>query len=158
MRHLLDAFEAQFTTIDERSRMLLSSLTENELYRRPAGTLSSMEPFSCGEFIARSAAEVEKTFNGITTSLWDDPYEWTLPEKLSTIGSLLGYLDEVEVTRSRGLAFFQNDAELSRQIPAPETLRPIGELIVDTIARASHFQGRAFLLYQTVTDRRPPRL
>lgn len=158
MRNVLEALEKQFALIDKRSRALLSELAPSELYRRPDGALSSIEPFSCGEFIARSAAEVEKTFGGITTRLWDDPYEWTLPEKLSTIDSLRDYLDEVEATRTKGLAFLRQDADLGREIPAPEVMRPIGELLIDTAARAAHFQGRAFLIFQIVTGRKPPRL
>jgi hypothetical protein len=158
MRNVLETLEKQFAAIDRRSRTLLSELDESELYRRPNRALSSIEPFSCGEFIARSAAEVEKTFGGITTRLWDDPYEWTLPEKLATIDSVVEYLDEVAATREKGLEFLQDDADLARELPAPETLRPIGELLVDTVARAAHFQGRAFLIYQIVTGRKPPRL
>ena len=158
MRHVLDALEKQFAVIDQMSRRLLSSLDNSELHRRPDGAINPIDPFSCGEFIARSASEVEKTFGGITTRLWDDPFEWTLPEKLSTVDALLGYLDEVESTRSKGFGYFQSDAELARQITAPEALRPIGELLVETVERAAHFQGRAFVMYQVVTGRRPPRL
>ena len=50
--------------------------------------------------LLRSAAAVEQTFGGITTRLWDDPFEWTLPEKLSSTDLLIGYLNEVEQTRT----------------------------------------------------------
>src|SRR5688572_3861716 len=99
MDPILTAFDAQFLSIDTGSRMLLSFLDDDRLYARPPAAIGSIEPFSCGEFLARSAAEVEGTFGGLTTRLWDDPYEWTLPEKLTTVDSLLEYLDEVEVTR-----------------------------------------------------------
>ncbi|MBP9662991.1 MAG: hypothetical protein KBD94_00105 [Pyrinomonadaceae bacterium] len=158
MDTILTALDSQFVLIDGRSRQLLALLTDQILYERPTGTAASIEPLSCGEFIARSAAEVERTFGGLTTRLWDDPYEWTLPEKLSSIASLLTYLDEVEATRSRGFLFFVSDTDLKREIPAPVTLRPIIDVLLDTLARSAHFQGRAFETYRSVTSQKPPRL
>lgn len=117
-----------------------------------------MTPFSCGEYILRSAGAVEQTFDGLTTRLWDDPFEWTLPEKLSTHAAIVQYLDEVEATRKRGFAFFTSDDDLRREIPAPEKLRPLGDILTDTLARASHLQGRAFAIFQTLTNEKPPRL
>ena len=40
--------------------------------------------YHLGEHIVRSAGAVEQTFDGITANLWDDPFEWTLPENLAT--------------------------------------------------------------------------
>ena len=117
-----------------------------------------MAPFSCGEYILRSAAMVEKTFGGVTTRLWDDPFEWTLPEKLSDRGSVLNYLDEVEATRKKGFAFFNSDDDLKREIPAPEKLRAIFDILLETAALADHFQGRAFAIFQVLTDEPLPRL
>ena len=54
---------------------------------------------SCGEQVLRSAAIVEQTFGGLTANLWDDPFEWTLPETLSTSAKVIEYLNEVEATR-----------------------------------------------------------
>ncbi len=158
MDPILSALDKQFSQLDQRSRSLLTLLDAGTLYARPLGMEGTIEPFSCGEFIARSAATVERTFGGITTRLWDDPYEWTLPEKLADTALLLTYLDEVEATRLRGFAFFASDTELSHEIPAPERMRPLGEIIVETIALASHYQGRAFAVYQLLTRQKPPRL
>ena len=69
--------------------------------------------------ILRSAAAVEQTFGGITTRLWDDPFEWTLPEALSTNELILNYLNETEETRRKCFAFFASDEDLRREIPAP---------------------------------------
>src|SRR5436305_1775099 len=102
MDPILSALDKQFITLDSRSRDLLAVLTEEQLFQRPDGSSTSMTPFSCGEYVLRSAAAVEQTFDGITTRLWDDPFEWTLPEKLSTRGAVRQYLDEVEETRKRG--------------------------------------------------------
>ena len=117
-----------------------------------------MGMFSCGEYILRSAAMVEKTFGGITTRLWDDPFEWTLPEKLSDRESIIRYLDEVEETRKNGFSFFTSDADLKKELPAPEKLRSIIQILLDTLAMANHFQGRAFAVFQMISDEKLPRL
>lgn len=65
-----------------------------------------MFPFSVGEYIIRSASVVEQAFGGITTRLWDDPYEWTLPEKLATSELIGQYLDDVDASRKRD-GFYQ---------------------------------------------------
>jgi len=101
---------------------------------------------------------VEKTFGGITTRLWDDPFEWTLPEELSTKEAVLGYLSEVEATRLKGLSFLKSDDDLFRRIPAPASLRSIFDILLETIAQAEHYQGRAFAVFQMFSDDKLPRL
>jgi hypothetical protein len=158
MRVILDSFDRQFARIHQRSIDLVSLTPDNILYRKPRDPGQTMTIFSCGEYILRSAAAVEQTFGGITTRLWDDPFEWTLPEKLSTPLLVLEYLHEVEETRRRGFDFFNADAELAREIPAPERLRSIHEILLDTISRAGHYQGRAFAIFQMLSDEKLPRL
>lgn len=158
MDPLLTAFDHRFNIIDLHSRALLSKLTESTFYARPRETRLEMAPFSCGEYILRSAAMVEKTFGGITTRLWDDPFEWTLPEKMVDVQSVLIYLDEVEVTRAKGFAFFASDDDLKRLIPAPDKLRPIFDILLETVSLAEHFQGRAFALFQVLSDDTLPRI
>ena len=143
MHFFLDLIERRFAEIDRRSRELLASLDDQTLYQRPTVTENEMTPFSCGEFIVRSAAVVEQTFGGITTRLWDDPFEWTLPEKLSTIPGVTEYLDEVATVRQRGLAYFSSDDDLRREIPAPEKQRSLGEILFETIALSEHALGKA---------------
>ncbi|MEQ1921710.1 MAG: hypothetical protein ABL952_04300 [Pyrinomonadaceae bacterium] len=158
MENLLSIFYERYITIDARSRELLTRIPDHLLYKRPRETRSEMSPFSCGEYILRSAAMVEKTFGGITTRLWDDPFEWTLPEKLVNKGLIVSYLDEVEATRLKGFSFFTSEDDLKREIPSPEKLRPLADILLETIDLASHFQGRAFALYQTLTDDTLPHL
>jgi hypothetical protein len=155
---ILSSFDQQFIRLDGRSRELLSRLNDELLFRRPGGLATSLTPFSCGEYLLRSAAAVEQTFDGLTTRLWDDPFEWTLPEKLSSREAILIYLDEVEATREKGFGFFTSDDDLKREVPAPEHMRSLAEILVDTISRASHLQGRAFVIYQTLTGEKLPRL
>jgi hypothetical protein len=158
MQPLIASFDRQFITLDRRSRDLLSGIADDKLFAHPIAPADSMMPFSCGEYILRSAAMVEKTFGGITARLWDDPFEWTLPEELEKKAAVVEYLDEVEQTRVKGFAFFTSDVDLSREIPAPEKLRTIHDILVDTIALASHYQGRAFALFQVITGSKLPPL
>lgn len=155
---LLETFDRRFIDIDGRSRELLGQIRTEDLYRKPREIEHSMAAFSCGEFLLRSAAAVEQTFGGITTRLWDDPFEWTLPEKLSTPALVAGYLDEVEKTRVAAFKFFGSDEDLRKQLPAPENLRTIFELLLETVGRAEHYQGRAFAIFQVISDVKLPRL
>jgi hypothetical protein len=66
-------------------------------------------------------------------------------------------LNETDETRRKGFAFFQSDADLQREIPAPERLKPIFQILLETTARAEHFQGRAFAVFQTFSDAKLPR-
>ena len=157
MDALLESFDRRFVDIDRRSRELLAKLSTSDLYRKPRETERSMAAFSCGEFLLRSAAAVEQMFGGITTRLWDDPFEWTLPEKLSTPQLVVEYLDEVEDTRVTAFAFFKSDDDLRKQILAPDRLRTIFDLLLETIARAEHYQGRAFAIFQVISDNKLPR-
>src|SRR5258708_9220594 len=104
MGQLIDSFGRRFLSIGGRSRALIELTPEDKLLWKPREPELSMAMFSCGEFILRSAAMVEKTFGGITTRLWDDPFEWTLQEALSTPADILAYLAEVEETRAAGFA------------------------------------------------------
>ena len=158
MDPILSSFDLQFTSIDSRSRELLAVVPEDMLYGRPREIERQLTPFSCGEYILRSAAMVEKTFGGITTRLWDDPFEWTLPEKLSSKKAVLEYLDEVETTRSAGFTFIASDDQLLRAMPSPERIRPIIDILLECLSQASHYQGRAFSIFQMLSDEKLPRL
>lgn len=158
MKTLIDSFDRQFRKLHDRSEALLRIVPDDLLYRKPRDPGRTMTMFSCGEYILRSAAAVEQTFGGITTKLWDDPFEWTLPEKLTTRELVIEYLGEVEETRTKGFAFFTSDEDLTREMPAPDRLRSIHEILLDTVARAEHFQGRAFSIVQMLSDAKLPRL
>lgn len=157
MRTLIEAFDRQFLKLHVRSSGFIVSVPDCDLYRKPVPATDVIMKLTVGENILRSAAFVEMAFGGITTRLWDDPFEWTLPEALSTTGKIAGYLSEVEVTRLHGFAFFTSDDDLSRAIPAPRDVTPICEILLETLLKAEHYQGRAFALFQTLTGGKPTR-
>ena len=107
------------------------------LYRHPPAV-------SVGEQILRSAAAIEQTFGGLTANLWDDPFEWTLPETLSTPESIVEYLSEVDATRQRFFSSVEGDGALSKYVAVPSGERKtLIELLLQTLVRASHYRGRA---------------
>ena len=158
MKKLIETFENQFSRLHNRSCDFIRMIPNEKLFWKPREIKETYGMFSCGEYILRSAGAVEQTFGGITTRLWDDPFEWTLPEELSTVEKFTEYLAEVEETRKKGFAFFNSDEDLLRELPAPEKLKSIFEILLDALARAEHFQGRAFAVYQMVSDKKLPRI
>lgn len=157
MDPIIAAFDRQFQLLHERSMRFVLDVPENLLYERRAVFMDDLVKLTVGENVLRSAAIVEMTFGGITTRLWDDPFEWTLPEALNNTAKIVEYLNEVEETRAHGFGFLQTDADLGRNIPAPRVLRSIGEILIDTIAQAEHYQGRAFAIYQMLGGGKLPR-
>lgn len=157
MRQLIDVFDAAFAAVHSRTIELLDQTTDEYLYRRPRELPRTFTMFTIGEFILRSAATVEQTMGGITRRLWDDPFEWTLPEKLHAVELVRGYLDEVEASRVEAFAFLTSDEDLLKQMPAPVDIRPIAAILTETLARAEHFQGRAFAVAQMLSDAKLPR-
>jgi DNA-binding IclR family transcriptional regulator len=111
--------------------------------------------YSCGEHLLRAAACVEQTFGGITANLWDDPFEWTLPETLTTPERVAAYLAEVEATRQRGFALIQSDEELAKEIAVPPgEMQTLAALLLGTLTRAAHHQGRAYATFRLFSDER----
>jgi len=156
MRAVFEQFNAAFARLDADARKLLS-LCPDELLFESITDRNGEHAASFGECVIRSAAEVEQTFDGITTRLWDDPFEWTLPEKLSDKALITQYFDEVAATRVKGFGYFTDDSDLGRKIPAPDEFRSIGELLLRTISRSESQLGRAELLFRILTAKKPPR-
>lgn len=116
---------------------LVRTVNTDQLYRRPPDV-------SIGEQILRSAAAMEQTFGGLTANLWDDPFEWTLPETLSTPDSIVSYLSEVDAARQRFFSSIDSDAALTKLVSDPSgEPRALIELLLETLVRASDYRGRA---------------
>lgn len=157
---ILRSLDEQFGRLHARSHAFLKIVPAETLYRQPrADTQNNSNLYSCGEYILRSAATVEQTFGGVNSNLWDDPFEWTLPEALPTHTHIASYLDETEETRRRSFSLFRSDDDLLKTIAIPSgELTTLFDLLTDALVKASHFQGRAFALYQLFSGAPLPRL
>lgn len=153
MRVLLETFETSFDDLDKRGRELIMLVGPEMLYTRPSNDNRMYAVASVGEAILRSTAVVEIVFNGLTTRMWDDPFEWTLPEKLSTPELIFEYMDETVAVRKKGFGFLQTDDDLKRTLPAPIKMLTIAEILIDALAKAEHFDGRASAIYEILTGK-----
>jgi hypothetical protein len=159
MNKLLLSLDAEFARLHAASVALARAVPVERLYWQPREAARFHPAHSCGEHLLRSAAADEQTFGGITASLWDDPFEWTLPETLSTPALVEEYLGEVEATRLRGFALFRADGDLSKEIVVPAgEMRTLAALLLETLARAAHHQGRAYATFRLFSDGRLPRV
>jgi len=137
-RLIVESFDREFARLHARSCAIVEQITDDTLYSSKPGATS------VGESILRCAAEIEQTFGGITANLWDDPFEWTLPEHLSTKSKILEHLGEVESLRQRAFTSFSDDACLSKHVATPSAeTQPLIELLLKTLLRASDHQSQA---------------
>jgi hypothetical protein len=136
-RQLVNDLDREFTQLLTQLTQLVNSITPDVLYRRPPSV-------TIGENLLRSAAALEQTFGGLTANLWDDPFEWTLPETLSTAELVTEYLSEVDDARQRAFQSIASDRELTRNISGPwDEPRSLFAVLVETLVKASDYHGRA---------------
>jgi hypothetical protein len=147
MRESIQKLDAQFADLHKRSHELIARLPSELLYATPDGSVGS-----CGEQILRSAAVVEQSFGGLTANLWDDPFEWTLPETLNAPAKMLEYLDEVDGTRRNAFHSFESDDVLSKEIMTPAGSTQLLPFLLDTLRRARHHHQRAETIYKLLND------
>ena len=143
MNDLISWFDREFARLEHAWRELIQATDDQRLYQ-----IDDQQNLSVGEQVVQSARIVEQTFGGITANLWDDPFEWTLPETLTTWHKLLGYLDEVEDARRRGFELFQTDQDLLKTIMTPAGPTQVMSLLLDTLVRAGHHHLNAAELFQ----------
>ena len=124
-RRIVQHLEQEFSSLIDSLKDLVRSVPTEHVY------------------ILRSAAVVEQTCGGLTANLWDDPFEWTLPETLSNPDRIVEYLSEVDATRHRAFSSIQDDTALTKFISAPSGERLLISLLLETLIRASEFRGRA---------------
>ena len=95
------------------------------------------------ENLIRSAAVIEQMCGGLTANLWDDPFEWTLPETLSNADRVVDYLSEVNLARERAFDAI-DDAALTKYIAMPSgEPKLLISLLLETLVRASELYGRS---------------
>jgi hypothetical protein len=134
---VVNALDGAFANLIGSLKELVRSVDAEVLYRHPPAV-------SIGEQILRSAAVIEQAFGGLTANLWDDPFEWTLPETLSTPESIVEYLSEVNSTRQRFFSSLASDGALGKFVLVPSgESKTLIELLLDTLLRASDYRGRA---------------
>lgn len=158
MNQLLAVFDQEFSKLHARSVALICAVPADRLYWQPrAPTIGAPPVYSCGEHIIRSAAVIEQTFGGLTANLWDDPFEWTLPESLAAPERMLEYLSEVEATRRRGFSLLKSDDDLYREIAMPSgEMLTLFALLTETLVRAAQHQGCADAIFRLISDVRLP--
>lgn len=142
--------DCQFRELYVGWRELIQAIDSDSLYRRNV-CAPKVASLSGGEHILKSARIVEQTFGGITANLWDDPFEWTLPEVLLTPEKVLDYLAEVEATRQRGFHLINQDEDLSKTIMTARGETQLLSLLADTLVRAGHH----LLCAKEIVRRRP---
>ena len=95
------------------------------------------------QYILRSGAAIEQMCGGLTANLWDDPFEWTLPETLSNADRVVEYLSEVDLARKSAFNSIDDDA-LTKYISVPSgEERLLISVLLETLVKASDLRGRA---------------
>ena len=149
-RAQIDELDARFASLHLGLRELVSGIADEALDGQPGRHQRPLD--SVRENVLRSAAVVEQTFGGITANLWDDPFEWTLPETLNTPERIIEYLEEVDATRRRAFAGMANDSELLQEVVVPSgDRRTLISLLRETISRATAIQNRALEIRDLLT-------
>ena len=147
MKESIKKLDAQFADLHTGSHELIARLPLELLYAKPDGSADS-----CGEQVLRSAAVVEQSFGGLTANLWDDPFEWTLPETLNAPAKVLEYLEEVDATRRQAFHSFESDDDLSKEIMTPAGRIHLQPFLLDTLRRARHHHQRAVTISELLKD------
>jgi hypothetical protein len=135
-REIVQQLDREFSGLINSLKDLASSVPATLLYRNPPSV-------SVGENILRSAAAIEQTCGGLTSNLWDDPFEWTLPETLSNGDLIVDYLSEVDQLRQRAFNSIGDDSALTRYVSTPTGERSLLDLLLETLLRSSDHRGRA---------------
>jgi len=135
-REIAQLIDREFAALLKSLKDLASSVPIHLLYRNPPA-------ISIGECILRSAAAVEQTCGGLTSNLWDDPFEWTLPETLSNSDLIVDYLSEVDRLRQLAFNSITDDSALTKYISAPAGERQLVNVLLETLIQAGDYRGRA---------------
>jgi hypothetical protein len=149
-RTIVLGLDRDFARLHREACALIGQTSTETLYAVPqaesTNASETSQLFSVGESVLRGAAAVEQTFGGITANLWDDPFEWTLPEYLSTPEKVIDHLNEVEATRLRAFSTFTDDECLEKHIAVPAGgTQSLGQVLHETLKQALEWQGRARL-------------
>ncbi len=117
MKVLVTEIKREFEELLNRIEEASDKLVETEL--------SNAEILFLREKLVRAATPVEQCFSGLTSRLWDDPFEWTLPEYISSGDRFDEYLREVRKATEKGFRVILTDEELTKSLPAPEKIATV---------------------------------
>ena len=131
MNDFINWFDEEFKRLEAQWRNSIQQLDSSRFYSADQQQLSP-----AAEQILRSARIVEQVSGGITANLWDDPFEWTLPETLRTKDKLRAYVDEVHDARERAFQLFRDDADLLKTVMTPRGATPLMSLLLEALVRA----------------------
>ena len=149
-REIVQQLDREFGGLIESLKDLASSVPAALLYRNPPGV-------SIGENILRSAAAIEQMCGGLTSNLWDDPFEWTLPETLSNGDLIVDYLSDVDRLRQRAFNSIADDRALTRYVATPAGEQPLMALLLRTLLQAGDQRGRAVATIKILSGEGTPR-
>ena len=136
----LGSLEHEFAALLSALTAFVREVPDELIYRDPNGVGGT----TVGETVVKSAAVLEQTFGGLTSNLWDDPFEWTLPETLASRSLIIQYLDEVDVARQRAFAFLSDDKALAKIVSVPfDGQVSVLDLLERTLNRAASYQNEA---------------
>jgi hypothetical protein len=140
-REIVQQLDREYAALIDSLKDLVRSVPAELLYRHPPAV-------SVGENILRSAAVLEQTCGGLTSNLWDDPFEWTLPESLSNPERINEYLAEVDVARQRAFRTIENDTALTKYVSGPSGERLLISVLIEALVKASGVRGAAVAIIQ----------
>ena len=155
---IVASLDREFARLHFNACAVIEHTSIENLYAVPTEAESASQPLaSIGESVLKGAAVIEQTFGGITANLWDDPFEWTLPEYLSTPAKVREHLGEVEATRRRAFSSFADDDCLLKHIAVPSGgTRPLIDLLSETVVRAAAYQAQALVVLKMLSGISPP--
>ena len=146
----------EFERIHQNLIDVLALIPEEKLYWKPFESENFIRIYSCGELVSHIGGIVEYAFNGITSNLWEEPFEWITREVLPTRSHIAAYLDEVARVRRMAFTDFK-DKDLPKLIYFPNSASTtLGEILVKTLSHASHHRGQVYAYVHLVTDVRLP--
>lgn len=124
------SLDKEFVFLIESLKELVRDVNADQLYQ-PVGDTSFGEQILC------SSAVIEQTLGGLTANLWDNPFEWTLPETLATPEVVIDHLTEVDALRQRFFRSVDGDAALTKYVSLPSG-EPCAlvDLLRETLVRA----------------------
>jgi hypothetical protein len=145
-REIVDHLDREFAALIQSLTDLVRSIPSSLLHRPPPAV-------SVGVSIIRSAAVIEQTCGGLTANLWDDPFEWTLPETLSNADLVAEYLAEVDLMRQGLFNSILDDSALSKYISGPSgEPRMLVSFLLETLVSAGDYRGRALAVSKILSD------